>query len=164
MLDLSFKGPFAECIADHVSLKRAIGYRFEADAESLMRFSIFTAEKYPDVAALTREIVLDWCAKKLYEAQANQSARASTLRQLAIYMDNIGLNAYILPKGYYPAGEQYIPHIFTENELQRFFSARSMPLCQRMPLQAFGYAGVLQDDLFLWTPAAGGKVAKNGRR
>jgi len=123
MRDLSFKGPFAECIADHVSLKRAIGYKFEADAESLMRFSIFTAEKYPDAAALTREIVLDWCAKKLYEAQATQCARASTLRQLAVYMENIGLNAYILPKGYYPAEEQYIPYIFTENELQRFFSA-----------------------------------------
>lgn len=66
MRNISFKGPFAECIADHVSLKRAIGYKFEADAESLMRVSIFTAEKYPDAADLTREIVMDWCAKKPY--------------------------------------------------------------------------------------------------
>lgn len=123
MRDLTFKGPFAEYIASHISLKRAIGYKFEADAESLMRFSIFTAEKYPNATTLTREMVLDWCSKKSYEAQATQCTRASILRQLAIHMDNIGLDAYILPKGYYPTEEQYIPHIFTEDELQRFFSA-----------------------------------------
>jgi len=77
MRDISFKGPFAECIADHVSLKRAIGYKFEADAESLMRFSIFTAEKYPDAAALTREIVLDWCAKETFTKVAGYSMRKS---------------------------------------------------------------------------------------
>jgi len=56
MRNLSFKGPFAECIADHVSLKQAIGCKFKTDAGSLMRFSIFTAEKYRDASDLTREI------------------------------------------------------------------------------------------------------------
>ncbi len=36
-------------------------------------------------------------------------------------MDSMGFEAYILPKGYYPVGEKYIPYIFSENELQRFF-------------------------------------------
>ena len=121
MSNYLFKGPFAEHIENHVSLKKAIGYKYEAEARHLLRFSSFTEQKYPEATMLTKEIVLDWCLKKSYEAQANQCTRASILRQLAIYMDSVEIGAYVLPKGYYPTEEQYVPHIYTENELQRFF-------------------------------------------
>jgi len=121
MRNYSFKGPIAGYIESHVSLKQAVGYKYEAEARHLFRFSVFTAENYPDATALTKEMVLNWCSKKAYEAQANQCSRASILRQLAIYMENAGVEAYVLPKGYYPTEEQYIPHIYTEKELQRFF-------------------------------------------
>jgi integrase/recombinase XerD len=121
MSNLLFKGPFAEHIKNHVCLKQAIGYKYMAEAGHLLRFSAFTAERYPQATILTKEIVLDWCSKKIYEAQANQCTRASILRQLAIYMEGMGIGAYILPKGYYPTEEQYIPYIYTEDELQRFF-------------------------------------------
>ncbi|WP_339062722.1 hypothetical protein [Tepidibacillus marianensis] len=32
------------------------------------------------------------------------------------------VKAYILPKGYYPAEEQYMPYIYTVNELTKFFA------------------------------------------
>jgi integrase/recombinase XerD len=121
MIDYQFKGPFAEHIKNHVCLKQAVGYKYEVEARHLLRFSIFTAEKYPESTMLTKGIVLDWCSKKSYEAQANQCTRSSILRQLAIYMEGIGIGAYVLPKGYYPTEEQYIPYIYTEDELQRFF-------------------------------------------
>lgn len=121
MSNYLFKGPFAEHIENHVSLKKAIGYKYEAEARHLLRFSSFTEQKYPEATMLTKEIVLDWCSKKSYEAQANQCTRASILRQLAIYMDGMEIGACVLPKGYYPTEEQYVPHIYTENELQRFF-------------------------------------------
>lgn len=66
--------------------------------------------------------MLHWCSKKTYEAQANQSSRSSIIRQFAKYLDSIGLEAYILPKGYYPAEKQYIPYIYTTPELTRFFA------------------------------------------
>lgn len=121
MSNYSFKGPFAGYIESHVSLKQAVGYKYETEASHLFRFSVFTAKKYPDASILTKEIVLNWCLKKNYEAQANQCSRASILRQLAIYMENIGAGAYVLPKGYYQTEERYVPHIYTERELQRFF-------------------------------------------
>ena len=121
MRNYSFSGPFAEHIKNHVQLKQAVGYKYEAEAKHLSRFSSFTAEEYPEASILSKEIVLEWCLKKSYEAQANQCARSSILRQFATYMEGIGIDAYILPKGYYPAAQQYVPHIYTENELQRFF-------------------------------------------
>ena len=121
MNNYPFKGPFAERIRNHVWLKQAIGYKYETEAIHLLRFSFFTAEKYSEASTLSKEIVMDWCSKKNYEAQANQCARASILRQFAIYMEGVGIDAYVLPKGYYPTAQQYIPHIYTEDELQRFF-------------------------------------------
>jgi integrase/recombinase XerD len=116
-----FKGPFAEHIKEYVYLKQAMGYKYESEAKHLLRFSYFTAEKYAEAKILTKEIVLEWCSKKSYEAQANQCARASILRQFAIYMDNMGVSTYIQPKSYYPTEEKYVPYIYTEDELKRFF-------------------------------------------
>ena len=122
MYEISYKGPFRDHIKDHVELKRAVGYRYDADARHLKRFDRFTLEKYPHSTALTKEIVLDWCCKKTYEAQANQCSRASIIRQFGRYLDAIGIEAYIIPKGYYPAKSQYTPHIYTLEELTRFFA------------------------------------------
>ncbi|MBM7616450.1 tyrosine-type recombinase/integrase [Alkaliphilus hydrothermalis] len=121
MNNYPFKGPFAVHIKNHVMLKQAIGYKYTTEVNHLLRFSAFTAVKYTNAIGLTREIVLDWCSKKNYESQANQCSRGSIIRQLSIYMDSIGMNAYILPKGYFPKKEKYIPYIYTEDELKRFF-------------------------------------------
>lgn len=121
MDEYTFKGPFAEHIQNHISLKQAVGYKYKAETNHLLRFSYFTEEKYPGATILTKEIVLDWCSKKSYEAQANQCSRASIMRQLAISMDNTGIGAYVLPKSFYPSEEKYVPYIYTDDELRRFF-------------------------------------------
>lgn len=121
MSDYLYKGPFAEYILNHVQLKQAIGYKYDSEARHLLRFSDFAYRRYPEATALTKEIVLQWCSKKEYESQANQCTRASIMRQFAVYMDSIGEKAYIIPKGYYPEEEQYVPYIYTEEELKAFF-------------------------------------------
>lgn len=121
MNDIIYNGPFGQHIENHVELKQSVGYKYIAEAEHLKRFDTFTLEKYNSVTALTKEIVLDWCKKKPYEAQANQCIRASIIRQFSKYLDSIGVDAYIIPKNYYPQEMQYVPHIYTDEELKRFF-------------------------------------------
>lgn len=116
-----YEGPFKEHLKNHVELKQAIGYKYITEANHLKRFDRFTVEKYPEATQLTKEIVLDWCQKKSYEAQANQCARASMIREFAKYLDNLGMKAYVLPKGYYPSEEKYMPYIYTNDELAKFF-------------------------------------------
>ncbi len=122
MSKLQYTGPFKEDLQSHIELKQAIGYKYEADAKHLQRFDQFVSKKYPQATCLSRDIVLDWCSRKPYEAQANQSTRASILRQFAKYQDSLGKNAYILPKGYYPKESQYVPYIYSSEELVRFFA------------------------------------------
>jgi integrase/recombinase XerD len=122
MHNITYKGPFKDHIQNFVALKQAVGYKYDTEAHHLRRFDQFTVEKYLESAALTKEIVLDWCKKKDYEAQANQCSRASIIREFGRYLESIGIKVYILPKGYYPTEPQYIPYIYTVEELARFFA------------------------------------------
>lgn len=122
MNNIIYKGPFKEHIQNYIKLKQAVGYKYEAEADNLKRFDRFTTKQYPEAAILTKEIVLEWCKKKTYEAQANQCTRASAIRQFGKYLDSIGCKAYIIPKGYYPKAKQYMPYIYTIDELTRFFA------------------------------------------
>lgn len=122
MSEIIYEGPLKEHIKNHVELKQAVGYKYDAEANHLKRFDRFTREKYPHATILTKEIVLDWCSKKTYEAQANQCLRASIIRQFGKYLDSVGIQAYIVPKGYYPTEEQYMPYVYTTDELKRFFT------------------------------------------
>ena len=115
-------GPFKEHLLNHVTLKQAVGYKYNADIGRLKRFDRFTLNHYPKATTLAKEIVLDWSSKKTYEAQANHCTRASIIRQFAKYLDSIGVEAYVLPKGYYPGAKQYMPYIYTTSELAKFFA------------------------------------------
>lgn len=116
-----FVGPFAEELAAHLTLKRSVGYRYHTEEGKLRAFDSFTAEHYPDTTVLSREMVLAWCAKTAWETETNRKDRASVLRQFAIYLQQIGKEAFVLPKGFYPTRKKYIPYIYTNNELACFF-------------------------------------------
>lgn len=114
-------GPFKLYIQEFIELKQSLGYKYLSEAKHLKRFDTFTIENYSSSKHLTKDIVMDWCTKKSYEKQENLCSRASIIRQFGKYLDNIGVDTYILPKNYFKSGEPYVPHIYTEDELKRFF-------------------------------------------
>ena len=116
-----YYGPFKIYIHDFIELKQAVGYKYFTEAGHLKRFDTYTLEKYSSSKILTKEIVMEWCVKKPYEKQANLCARASIIRQLAIYIANLGIDAYVIPKNHFKSNERYVPYIYTEDELKRFF-------------------------------------------
>lgn len=117
----TYNGIFKNYIKEFIELKQSLGYKYFSEAVHLKRFDVFTLEKYHSSNTLSREIVMDWCTKKPHEKQENVCARASIIRQFAMYLNNIGIHAYIIPKNYFKPGEKYIPYIYTDNELNRFF-------------------------------------------
>ncbi|MHC4707456.1 MAG: tyrosine-type recombinase/integrase [Planctomycetota bacterium] len=122
MTDIVYSGPFKDRIKRFVDLKQAVGYKYLSEAAQLKRFDTFTIERGYTAETLTKQIAQAWCSKLSYESQANQNARASVLRQFCTYLVSVGVTAYIIPKGYYPCSPRYIPHIYTHDELQRFFA------------------------------------------
>jgi integrase/recombinase XerD len=122
MNNIIYKSHFKKHIKNYIELKQSVGYKYDAEAKHLQRFDKFILEKYPDATILSKQIVLAWCGKKSHETQANQCSRASIIRQFGKYLDSIGITSYIIPKNYYPAAKQYIPYIYTVDELKMFFA------------------------------------------
>jgi len=118
----NFSGPFKEVLQSFIETKKSLGYKYLTEVGMLKRFDRFTEDKYSSANTLTKEIVLAWCSKTSYEKQNNLCGRASIIRQLAIHLDNIGIDAYILPKNHFKSGEKYVPYIYSKSELQRFIS------------------------------------------
>lgn len=109
-------------MSDFILLKRSIGNKYESEVGILKRFDRYLVRNYPAITGLPKEPVISWCAKQPHEKPANQCSRASVIRQFAKYLDNAGHTAYMLPNDYYPSGPQYVPHIYTQDELSRFFA------------------------------------------
>lgn len=121
MAEPVFAGPFKKEMQDFISLKRSIGYKYSTEPGILKRFDIYLAVNYPEANTLFKEAVTGWCSRTMYETAANHCSRASVIRQFSRYLDSIGSSAWILPKNYYSSGQQYVPHIYTTDELRRFF-------------------------------------------
>src|SRR5256885_1644454 len=105
-----------------ILLKRSVGNKYESEVGVLKRFDQYLTQNYPAITGLPKESVTGWCAKQPHEKPANQCSRASVIRQVAKYLDSTGHMAYILPDNSYPSGFQDVPHIYTQDELVRFFA------------------------------------------
>lgn len=120
--ELNFYGPLGSHMKDFVELKRAIGNKYESEVGTLKRLDRFLLSNYPDAQQLTKAMVTEWCARTAHEKATNQCSRATVIRQFARYLDSIDIPAYILPKGCYSKGDRYVPHIYSQDELRRFFA------------------------------------------
>ena len=123
MADLLYESVFKKEFRDLVELKQALGFSYETEASGFKRIdrffiSIGLAEK-----TLTKETCEAWCRKRSYETTANQAGRVSMMRVFCSYLNDIGIPAYIPAKGIAGKIEKYPAHIFTDDELRRFFSA-----------------------------------------
>ena len=61
--------------------------------------------------------------KRTYETVTNQASRISVMRVFCRYLNDIGIPAYIPPKGITRKRSRYDAHIYTDEELQSFFDA-----------------------------------------
>lgn len=60
---------------------------------------------------LLKEIVLDWTAKRKSESTKTWEHRASDLRQFALYLKDLGYEAYIPDKKQKIRRNEYMPFI-----------------------------------------------------
>lgn len=120
-LEKPFVGEFKEQLEAFVEHKRGLGYKYEATRERLLRFSIFTLSYNLQKKVLSKQLVLDWTSKRKNESAKNWAHRCSDMRQFALYIQNLGYDVYIIDKSHKGRGNEFIPHIFTHEEIERFF-------------------------------------------
>ena len=114
---------FQEEIHDLIALKRALGFSYRAEAGSLRRIDTFLCENNLSEKRISKELCDLWCRKRTYETVTNQASRISVMRVFCRYLNDIGIPAYIPPKGITRKRSRYDAHIYTDEELQSFFDA-----------------------------------------
>ena len=115
-----FVGEFGELLKAFVEHKRNLGYKYDTTRENLQRFSIFTLNYNLENKVLSKQLVADWTSIRKNESVKYWAHRNSDLRQFTVYLQNLGYNVYIPPKCRKPRRSEYIPYIFTHEEIERF--------------------------------------------
>jgi integrase/recombinase XerD len=122
--DISFNSAFANDIIGFIKEKQAVGYQYRKGTSLLKLFDDYVCRCFKGATMLTKEIVLGWTERSVYEAKSTQQGRISIMRGLAGYMNRLGKSAYVHPRGMSSVERySYTPYIFSEREISAIFKA-----------------------------------------
>lgn len=114
-----FQSCFAPYIEKFIQEKRAAGFTYESEEWKLKHFDAFCVEESVTAPCLNRELVKKWGALRAGEALVACSAGTSVIRQFALFLAPLGIEAYI-PSNFYKA-EKKVVHILSDVEIKAFF-------------------------------------------
>lgn len=120
---VGFVGDFRELLIQFVQLKQSLGFDYTTETNTLKRFSKFTLKHTITNHALTKELVDAWTVKIPNERDVTWEKRINNLKQFALFLSNLGYDAFIPVCRAKINRNLYVPHIFTSEELRRFFTA-----------------------------------------
>lgn len=136
-MSVSYTSKLGPHIIQMVAQKRAVGYPYKESERVLRVFDHFCAAGFPNAETITPEIGNAWAVIKPTEKTSSFLDRLAPVRELARYMNHAGMEAYIIPAGLAPVeAQRYMPHIFSPEELRRFFQAAdSLPVLPKSRLR-----------------------------
>jgi len=114
----------SEAITALVAEKRAVGYKYHAEARVLARFEAFCRSEFPGLDTLTEASVQAWitAARRRDVKPATVQGLVAPVRELARWLGRRGGAAYLLPRSALPRAARYVPHIYTDRELAALFT------------------------------------------
>lgn len=126
MLKYEFNSRFEKYITAHILQKRAMGHVYEESEYTLFSFDRFCTRNFPGETTLNQKLALQWAEQRESENVRYQLNRITAVRQLALYMNSIGTEAYVIPLGIHQKSGQSQrtpPYIYTKEELSAIFHA-----------------------------------------
>ncbi|MGL4697343.1 tyrosine-type recombinase/integrase [Enterococcus larvae] len=115
------KNPFIDLAASFINLKQVEGYKYQEETDTLRRFNQFLSAKNIVEPSLPKEIMDEWCQQGLYESRKSMSNRISAIRQFCIYLASLGYEVYIPEAVKKAQNENFVPYIFSHDEIRRIF-------------------------------------------
>jgi integrase len=117
-----FVGAFRELLIQFVQMKRSLGFNYVEQANQLKRFSQFTLKFTIKNHVLTKELADAWTEKRPNERDVTWEHRINNLKQFALFLNNLGYDAYIPACRAKINRHLYVPYIFTHEQLKNFFA------------------------------------------
>lgn len=122
MVSHVFNSSFSIHIKAIIQQKHALGYPYEESERILADFDRFCLSRFPEESTLTKELGLAWAVRKESESVSTFRNRMMPIRELTRHLNRLGLEAYLIPLDLTPKAARYVPHIYTVEELRKFFN------------------------------------------
>jgi integrase len=123
MNDYGFLSDLGDPMGEFLDFKRKMGHPYERGICYLKDFDRFCFFNFRNVTCLDEKMCLAWARRRPTESNSGFISRITPLRQLGKFLNSIGIQAYVLPESFHGHVSRYLPHIFTEQELQSFFAS-----------------------------------------
>ncbi|MEN8237465.1 MAG: tyrosine-type recombinase/integrase [Pseudomonadota bacterium] len=136
MSNFIYNSPLQTFIEDMIREKQSLGYKYDSSPRTLYKFDQFCIKYGCIDAVITKELVHAWIQKTPNESVATVKNRACVIRQLALYMTRLGIQAYVLPKNSLPKVPKYTPYIFSNHEMAALLAQTdACRYCSEVPLR-----------------------------
>ena len=116
-----FEGRYANLCSDFIKHKRSIGYKYGARTVRGVRYlnrylSSRAAGQDESDYSLDKETVTAYISKRDGETAITQQKREQIMRQFAIFLNNLGISAYVAP-ALQKGKSTFTPYIFTREQI-----------------------------------------------
>lgn len=121
----SFLTPLMEAF---IAFQKASGRWNETYEHNLFLFDSYCKQSFPEAETLTQEIVDGWCAQRTTETNNSCRTRIYVISNFVRYLRDREMADVVGPNIPKMGPRTYVPHAFTEFELECFFKA-----CDSLP-------------------------------
>lgn len=149
-----WRSGFASAAQDYISLKRQAGMKFENQERYLRHFDTFYYCNGFEGAVLTKAIAHDFIYDK-NERPVSHYNKEVVMRDFAKYLNDRGYSAYIVEIKTMLPRCKFIPHIFTDDETRRIFTA-----IDNYPQTPFSYRNSVDPILFRFLYGTGVRISE----
>ena len=149
-----WKSGLAGAIQNYVSLKQQSGLKFEMQERYLRHFDAFCFNNGFDGATLTKEMVNDFIYNP-NERPVSHRNKEVVMRDFAIYLADRGHHAYVAEVKTDLPRNKFIPHILTDDEVRRFFTA-----IDNYPQARSSYRNIVDPVLFRFLYGTGVRISE----
>lgn len=119
--DYVFSSSLAPAIEGLIQEKRSSGYVYNSNADVLKELDTFCIEHGFISDTVTKDLSEAWAVQRETEGISSRNIRVSNLRQVAKYLNSIGIESYVPQM--LQSGETKIAHVFTAEERKEFFES-----------------------------------------
>lgn len=119
-----FDGLYGDICIAFIKYRRSLGYKYEGRiVRAIRELNRYLNEHTVDnTINLTKELVVGFSSRRGNEQPMTQMRREALIRQLAVYLNSIGIPAYVLPE-YQHERCSFVPYIFTREQICSLFKA-----------------------------------------
>lgn len=118
-------GIFKELFLKFIQYKRGLGFKYGSEVESALSLINTKLNSYHiETLRLSKEIVVKLAERIPHEASATQAKRIGYLRHFAVFLNNMGYDAYVYPQLYNVKSDNgFSPYIFSHEQISAIISA-----------------------------------------